>query len=71
MELWLSQDIEIVLDGGAYCTLSPVPGPRGDRCRRRILLSNVRIPARAVATIRRRMGVSRLRRSQSLVTPPS
>jgi CO/xanthine dehydrogenase Mo-binding subunit len=47
----LGQDIEIVMDGGAYCTLSPVVLSRGTlhaggpyRC------ENVRIQSRAVAT---------------------
>jgi CO/xanthine dehydrogenase Mo-binding subunit len=47
----LGQDVEIVMDGGAYCTLSPVVLSRGTlhaggpyRC------ENVRIKSRAVAT---------------------
>jgi CO/xanthine dehydrogenase Mo-binding subunit len=47
----IAQDVEIVMDGGAYCTLSPVVLSRGTlhaggpyRCR------NVRIRSRAVAT---------------------
>jgi CO/xanthine dehydrogenase Mo-binding subunit len=47
----LAQDIEVIMDGGAYCTLSPVVLSRGSlhaggpyRC------ENVRIRSRAVAT---------------------
>ena len=47
----VAQDIEIVMDGGAYCTLTPVVLSRGDAPRGRpYRCPDVRIRGRAMAT---------------------
>jgi CO/xanthine dehydrogenase Mo-binding subunit len=47
----LAQDIEVIMDGGAYCTLSPVVLSRGSlHAGGPYLCDNVRIRSRAVAT---------------------
>ena len=52
----VAQDIELVMDGGAYCTLTPVVLSRGDDPRRRPVrrCPNVRIRARATSRRTRR-----------------
>ena len=48
----VAMDIDVVMDGGAYCTLSPVVLSRGvhSRQRARIAATNVRIRGRAMMT---------------------
>src|SRR5206468_6620962 len=53
----LAQEIEFVIDGGAYCTLSPVVLSRGTiHAAGPYFCPNVRIKSTAVATSCRRMG---------------